>query len=109
MTYPERAVPLINRAFLTFFAAAILYLPLAARAADDPHPADDPPAAPDEAPEPPSAEYIEYRRLPELGQTPGAGGVVRGAKSGARLKDHAAQFAKQGIFACTDEQKPHIY
>jgi hypothetical protein len=102
-------MPLTPRAFLTLFAAVVLCLPLAARAADDPQPAEEPPAVPDEAPEPPSAEYIEYRILPELGQITVADGVVRGAKSVARLQDHAAKFAKQGIFACTDEQKPHVY
>ena len=100
-TRPDRRT---IRTFLRLFVAAMLSLLLGARVADDP-----PPAAPEEEAEPPSAEFIEYRSLPELGQITITDGVVRGAKSVARLQDRAAQLAKHGIFGCTDAEKPHVY
>jgi hypothetical protein len=104
MTHSTRPDRVPTRTFLTLFITAMLSLSLGARVADDP-----PPAAPQEEPEPPSAEFIEYRSLPELGQITITDGVVRGAKAVARLEDRAAHLAKRGIFACTDAAKPHVY
>ena len=63
----------------------------------------------DEEGETPSAEYIEYRFLPELGQIVINDGIVRGERSVARLEAGAAELANRGIFACTDAEKPHLY
>jgi len=104
MTHPTRPDRTPSWTLLTLFIAAMLSLSAGARVADVP-----PPAAPQEESEPSSAEFIEYRSLPELGQITITDGVVRGAKSVARLEGRAAQLAKHGIFACTDEEKPHVY
>ena len=98
MTHPTRPDRTPSWTLLTLFIAAMLSLSAGARVADVP-----PPAAPQEESEPSSAEFIEYRSLPELGQITITDGVVRGAKSVARLEGRAAQLAKHGIFACTDD------
>ena len=53
MTYPNRLVP----ALVAPLVASVLAMAAAARAAQDPK----------EDEEPPAAEYVEYRALPELG------------------------------------------
>jgi hypothetical protein len=55
------------------------------------------------------AEYVEYRSMPDLGQIQISGGVVRGRHAAARLREHPEDFAKRGIFACTDHAKRHVY
>lgn len=56
-----------------------------------------------------TAEYIEYRALPELGQITVSDGVVRGAKATAHLRSHAKELAGRGIFPCTDETRRRTY
>jgi hypothetical protein len=102
MTYPTLPAPAAARILFVLFVAAMLCMPDAA-------PGDDPADPPEEPSDPPSAEYIEYRNLPELGQITISDGVVRGAKAVARLEARAAQLAKRGIFGCTDTDKPHVY
>jgi len=69
-------------------------------------PAEDPKKEDEEIP---TAEYVEYRHLPELGQITISDGEVRGAKSVARVQAHSRELAKKGIFPCVDEDKPHVY
>lgn len=57
----------------------------------------------------PTADYIEYRSLPELGQIEISSGFVRGPKAVARLHENADEFAKRGIFGCVDRGQPHVY
>ena len=59
--------------------------------------------------EQPTAEYIEYRAQPELGRVSISDNTVRGKKAVEHLTAHAAELEKKGIFACTDEEKPHAY
>jgi hypothetical protein len=71
-------------------------------------PADEPGKA-EEQKENPTAEYIEYRCLPELGQITISDGVVRGAKAVKRVETSAPELARRGIFACVDRNKPRVY
>ena len=56
-----------------------------------------------------SGEYIEYRSQPELGRITISDCAVRGAKSTEYLTRHAEELANRGVFACTDDAKPHAY
>ena len=85
-------------ALLCLMASSMPLVP-AARGADDPPEGD----------ETPSAEYIEYRFLPDLGQVIISDGLVRGEKSVARLKGRGDELARRGIYPCVDEIKPHLY
>ena len=85
-------------ALLCFLAASTFFDPTA-RAAEEPAEAD----------ETPSAEFVEYRFLPDLGQIVISDGLVRGAKAVARLKTRGDELAKRGIFPCVDEDKPRLY
>jgi len=100
MTYPKLFMPAL--------LAPLLALALSVTSSSAAGPAQEP-KAPEADEEPPAAEYIEYRALPELGQVSISDGIVRGAKSVERVKARAAELAKRGVFACVDENKPHVY
>ncbi len=56
-----------------------------------------------------TAQYIEYRALPELGQIQISNGAVRGITATKRLTDRPGEYAKRGVFACVDKTKRHAY
>ena len=85
--------------------AAVAAALLAAAAASFAAPPEDEP----DGDEVPTAEYVEYRCVADLGQLTIADGEVRGEKSVARLKARAALLERKGVFACVDEDKPHVY
>ncbi len=64
---------------------------------------------PPEVNQPADAGFFEYRSAPELGQISITDNQVRGLKRVQYLKDHAPELAEKGVFACVDEEKPHIY
>ena len=83
---------------LAIAVLSLLSSPLAARPVDDP-----------EEDDTPTAEFVEYRCLTDLGQISIMDGVVRGEKSVARLEAKAPALERKGVFACVDEDKPHVY
>ena len=56
-----------------------------------------------------TADYVEYRSIPELGQIQISTGVVRGKSAVDRLTKKCDDFAKQGIYACIDTSGPKVY
>jgi hypothetical protein len=56
-----------------------------------------------------TAQYIEYKCVPELGQINITDCSVRGEKSVKYLQDHAKDLAARGIYPCTDDGEQHCY
>jgi hypothetical protein len=71
--------------------------------------------APKDQPEEPghksesSAEYVEYRSLPELGQITISDGVARGKRTVASVKTKVRELAHRGIYPCVDRKRAHTY
>ena len=56
-----------------------------------------------------TADYIEYRSIPELSQIQISTGVVRGKSAVDRLKQGCDGFIKRGIYPCLDTSGRKIY
>jgi hypothetical protein len=94
MRYPSHTISVALAAVLTLAGAAT------------PVRADDKPEAKGKDQ---SAEYVEYRSLPELGQIQISTGVARGDGPVRRLAERPEEFAKRGIFPCADKSARHTY